>query len=174
MSATDVSKKVLSPITPFSDVSSLLTKLLDSIKSASSLSKISTTQASLGSVVVNSQLHAKTLKAARHTSVSAEAGKAYGDGYGKAKDALKKVIDKLTPTQVDFMSGLGFTDPNDDAKKRTDILNSVISSWDAAAAKYMNGHHSEGDAARKTFHARIREFDDTLLLEGKPPVTPDK
>lgn len=106
--------------------------------------------------------------------MSAEAGKAYGDGYGKAKDALKKVIDKLTPAQINFMSGLGFTDPNDDAKKRTDILNSAISSWDAAAAKYMKGHLDEGDAARKKFHTRMREFDDTLLLEGKPPVTPDK
>lgn len=99
--------------------------------------------------------------------------KAYGDAYGKAKEEIKRVTDSLTPQEIDFLSGLGFTNPSDEAKKRTDVLNSALTAWDKAASAYMKQAGAQGDAARADMKKRFAEFDDAIFTKGKTPVKPD-
>lgn len=146
MVVISVKNKLASLRPPFAELYSPLTALLDVISKEASMA----------------------------TPVSPKAAKAYGDGYTKAKDLIKPVVDKLTTEQVNFLSGLQFTSPSDDQKNRVDILNSVISSWDSAAAKYMKGKIAEGDTAKKQFFDRLIEFDGAITSKGKPPLSPDK
>lgn len=91
-----------------------------------------------------------------------------------AKDVLQPVVDGLTTDQVGYFEGLNFTDPNDDTKKRTDILNSSYSAWDSAAAAYMKGDKTTGDQARSDLQSRLQEFDTTVEKKGDPAVSPDQ
>lgn len=150
--------KLVRPPTPFADTYMELNALLNTIRWASSTGKV------LHAVQTQGQPPGSTTTAA----------KAYGDAYGKAKGILKPVVDRLSPVQLEYLSGLGFTDPGDDAKKRTDVLNSVVCSYDTVAAKYMKGELQTGDAGRPVLLARLSEFDDAIIFEGKPSVTPDK
>lgn len=113
---------------------------------------------------------------------TAAAATAYSDAYSGnptkqvtgASPTITAYVKTLAATEVDYFSGLGFTDPHDDAKKRQDIVNSLLASWDASAAKYLNGKVSDGDAARPTLQKRLQEFETTFETAGKTAVTPDK
>lgn len=168
-----VQNKIILPPTPFGDIFDQLTKLLDAIKKGSSI-RTSVTGVESTTVATSPPPSIRASKTLTPSPVTLAAGSAYGDGYGKAKDAIKKVVDKLTPAQVEFMSGLGFTDKHDLAKKRTDIVNSVLSSWDASAAKYMKAQLGAGDAARLQLRDRLAQFDVAYDTQGKTAVPPDK
>lgn len=90
-----------------------------------------------------------------------------------AKDVIKELVDQLSPQEIGYLSGLNFTAPNDDKKKRTDVVNSVLTAWDKSAAKYMKQERAAGDAARKDLQARLAEFDTAIRTQGKTPVKPD-
>lgn len=158
---------------PFVTAYGPLARLLEAIDQATNRAFVTTATRAFG-VSTPPPKVVKASKVKKHAPVSTAAGKAYGDGYTKAKDALKQVVDKLSPDQVNFMSGLGFTAPNDDAKKRADILNSVISAWDAPAAHYMKGETGAGDKGKSELYDRLLQFDTALETQGKTPVPPDK
>lgn len=99
--------------------------------------------------------------------------KAYGEAHGKASDAIKQAAATLSPDQVDFLSGLGFTDPSDVDKKRTDILNSLLSAYDAPAAKYMKNLTGDGDGLLPALKQRLIDFDAAVNSQAKVPVSPD-
>ena len=98
---------------------------------------------------------------------------AYGNDYAKAKSLIQATVSGLTLEQVSYVSGLNFTKPTDDASNRADILNSVISAYDAAAAKYMKNQPSAGNALLPALAARLQQFDVAVQTEGKTPVLPD-
>lgn len=171
--ASEILRLVLGP---FASTYGQLAKLLDAINQTTSSAFVLVANKAALSVTVppppEPQVRASKVK--KRAPVNAAAGKAYGDGYSKAKDILKPVVDKLSPDQVNFLSGLGFTAPNDDKKKRTDILNSVVSAWDAPAAHYMKGETGAGDKGKSALFDRLQQFDDALSTQGKTPVPPDK
>lgn len=101
------------------------------------------------------------------------AGSAYAKQHGKASDLAKQIVNGMPPAQVDFFSGLNFTDPNDLTKKQTDITNSTLAAWDKAAAKFMHGQFNDGESARLNMQKRLQEFDDVIANSGNPAVTPD-
>lgn len=90
-----------------------------------------------------------------------------------AKAIIEGHVNSLSPEHIGYLSGLGFTAPNDDKKKRTDIVNSVLSAWDKPAAKYMKQELSAGDGAVPAFKQRLEEFDTAIRTQGKTPVKPD-
>ena len=110
-----------------------------------------------------------------------DAASAYGDAYtgnpGKkitgAKSIIEKYVKALTPAEVDYLNGLGFTDPNSDEKKRVDIVNSLLCTWDVAAAKLMKGDFTGGLAAALALADRLDEFDATVNGKGTPALKPD-
>lgn len=91
-----------------------------------------------------------------------------------AADIIKKHVNDMTIEQVNALSGLKFTDPNDDAKKRQDVINSALSAWDAVASKYMKNAQQDGDDLRPNLLTRLKEYDTVISNAGTPPVTPDK
>jgi hypothetical protein len=91
-----------------------------------------------------------------------------------AKDVLQPVIDGLSSDQVDDFEGLNFTDPDDDTKKRTDILNSAYSAWDKSAGAYMKLDTTTGDTERANLESRLQEFDAAVQGDGDPAVSPDQ
>jgi hypothetical protein len=111
-----------------------------------------------------------------------DAASAYGGAYtgnpGKkitgAKSIIEKYVKALSAQEVDYLKGLGFTDPGNDAQKRTDIVNSILCTWDASAAKLMKGDFAGGLGDALTLLARLDEFDATVDGKGTPPLTPDK
>jgi hypothetical protein len=98
---------------------------------------------------------------------------AYGTDYGKAKALIQSLVDSLSPTDIGYFVGLKFTSPTDDKSNRTDVVNSIISAWDAAAAKYMKGQVSAGDALALMLLARLKQFDVAVQTAGKTSVPPD-
>lgn len=90
------------------------------------------------------------------------------------KDFIKPFVDSLTPEEVQWFAGLNFTDANDDAKKRTDIVNTIVAAWDKAAGKYMNQDIGGGDALRDGLVQRLQQLDATLSSRGQTPVAPDQ
>jgi len=98
---------------------------------------------------------------------------AYGVAYNEASKLLKAVVDGLTPEGVQSLSGIGFSSPGDDAKSRGDILNSILSTWDASASKYMKNQSGDGDAARPALLQRLKEFDSAIASNGTAAVAPD-
>lgn len=90
-----------------------------------------------------------------------------------AKTVIEDYVKTLTATEIGYLSGLGFTAPNDDKKKRTDVVNSVLSSWDKSASKYMKQELAAGDAAASTLKSRLDEYDTAIRTQGKTPVKPD-
>jgi len=113
--------------------------------------------------------------AAKAAPGTTDAGaKAYGDAYKKAKDILQKVVDGLTAEDVNFLDGLGFANPNDEKKKRTDVLNSALAAWDKPASKYMKSALGEGDGLKPELLNRLKEFDTAIRTQKKTPVKPDQ
>lgn len=159
---------------PFASAHGQLVGLLDAINHETNAAYVTTATGAIGTLALAPAPQVKASKVKKHAPVSKGAAKAYGDGYTKAKGILKPVVDKLTPDQVNFMSGLGFTAPGDDAKKRIDILNSVVSAWDAPAAHYMKGETGAGDKGKSALFDRLLQFDIALETQGKTPVPPDK
>ncbi len=100
--------------------------------------------------------------------------KAYGDAYKKAKDEIQKFVDNLSPAEIGYLSGIGFTAPGDDKKKRDDVVNTALAAWDKSAAKYMKNAMGEGDAARGGLLQRLRELDTALTSRGVTPAKPDQ
>jgi len=170
------SETIVAFLGPFTSQYGPLVNLLVAIDQATNSALFASATNAVASVLIppSPQPQVKASKVKKRAPVSTAAGKAYGDGYTKAKDVLKPVVDKLSPDQVNFMAGLGFTAPNDDAKKRTDILNSVMSAWDAPAAHYMKGETGAGDKGKSALYDRLQEFDTALETQGKTPVSADK
>ena len=100
--------------------------------------------------------------------------KAYGDAYKKAKDEIQKFVDGLSPAEIGFLSGIGFTAPGDDKKMRGDVVNTALAAWDMSASKYMKNAMGEGDAARGGLLQRLRDLDTALTSRGVTPVKPDQ
>lgn len=98
----------------------------------------------------------------------------YSKSYAGARDVLAQVVNHLHARQVDLFANLGFSDPNDVAKKRNDMVNSVLSAWDAPAAKYAKSKAQDGDALRVALEARLREFDNVIANHGLFLPAPDK
>jgi hypothetical protein len=173
--SSDKASKLTAFLGPFTKTYGTLVKLLDAIDQTTNSVYFARADTIVSvSVPPPPPAQVRASKVKKREPVSTAAGKAYGEGYTKAKEALKAVVDKLTPDQVNFMSGLGFTNPGDDAKKRTDILNSVVSAWDAPASKYMKGQTGEGIKGKAAMYTRLQQFDDALETQGKTPVPPDK
>jgi hypothetical protein len=149
------------PFNKFGDLYNPLVALLDRIKS----------EAPKGKPVPETAPNGDPLAAPGTTDTGA---KEYGDAVKKAKDLIKPVTDGMTPEQINFCSGLGFTDQNNDDKKRGDILGAVQSAWDASAAKYMKQAQGDGDGLRPTLQARLHEFDVAVQTAGKTAVKPDQ
>jgi hypothetical protein len=147
---------VAPPFSEFSNLNDPLTKLLDSIKSAAPSG--TPTPASAGAAPGTTDTGAK----------------AYGDAHGKASDAIKAVVTALDDTSIGYFKGMGFTDPNDVSKQRTDVLNSVLNSWDQPASKYMKNAISDGDGLRPAMLSRLQEFDTAVQTAGATPVKPDQ
>lgn len=98
----------------------------------------------------------------------------YSRSYAAARDIVAQVVGHVSTKHVELFANLGFSDPNDVSKKRNDVVNSALSSWDAAAAKYAKGKAQEGNALRSAFEARMREFDNVVVSKGLFLPAPDK
>lgn len=111
----------------------------------------------------------------------ADAATAYGNAYTGNVDkhiigavtVITDFVNTLAPEQIDYMQGLGFTDSYDDKKKRQDVINSVLSKWDAGAAWYMKGKTRNGNVMRADLFDRLTEFDTVMLAHGSLNVQPD-
>ena len=100
--------------------------------------------------------------------------KAYGESYNKAKEVVTNFVAGLTPDDLESLSGMGFTDPNDDAKKRTDVVNTVMSAWDRSASNYMKMDIISGDAGKSSLQFRLQELDAAIQDPSTYAVTPDQ
>ena len=88
-------------------------------------------------------------------------------------DYVGDVVHKLTAEQIGWVwSGLELSSPPE--KRAQDVINSVSSTWDKAAAKYMKNDISGGDSERKNIAPRLKEFDDALSSKGGTPVKKDE
>lgn len=160
------------PFTKFSDAFSDLTALLDNVKSEASKDKASGATA-YGNACAGKRDYGKDAS-----------GNVILDGKGQpsqvtvtakgAKDIIQAVTDPMTSDQVEYFSGLSFTDPSDDVKKRGDIVNSAYSAWDKSASKYMQNDSTTGDSEKATLQSRLQEFDAVIQNAGSPAVTPDQ
>lgn len=141
-----------------------LSNLLDTIKNEGQKGKPLPKTSAIG----------KPLPVLPPEGVTDAGAKAYSDAVNKAKAIIEPVVRNLTNEEVGYLSGIGFTDPNDDAKKRIDITNSIHAAWDKAAAKYMKLDVNGGDAARADMLKRLQEFDAAIKSTGVIPASPDK
>lgn len=91
-----------------------------------------------------------------------------------AKTLIEGLVATLTSKEIDYMSGLKFTDVSDDEKKRKDVVNSALSHWDASASKYMKQDRKGGDEAREAFRKRLYDYDTAIVSSGKTPIKPDE
>ena len=99
---------------------------------------------------------------------------AYGTAYGDAKTEITSLVTGFANSEILYFSGLEFTTPNNVASCRTDVINSVISAWDKAAASFMKNDTKDGNAGKVTLLSRLEAFDATYQTAGKVPIAPDK
>lgn len=99
--------------------------------------------------------------------------KAYSIAYDSAKKILDATVNNLTVEQLGYLSGLEYRDPNDEKLMREDVTNSILSSWDLAASKYMKNEIGAGDEQKTTLFDRVQEFDTAISSKGQSPVAPD-
>lgn len=102
-----------------------------------------------------------------------EGAKAYGDAWKAAQTQVKGVVSKLSSTDLDYVwKGLELSSAAD--KHGDDVTNSVLSTWDAAASKYMKADNGGGDSEAAKLKPRLDEFDTALSSQGATPVKKDE
>lgn len=101
-----------------------------------------------------------------------EGAAAYGDAWKAAQTQVKGVVSKLSSTDLDYVwKGLELSSAAD--KHGDDVTNSVLSTWDAAASKYMKNDGGADSEAGK-LKPRLDEFDTALSSQGATPVKKDE
>ena len=102
-----------------------------------------------------------------------EGAKAYGDAWKEAQKQVKAVIAKLSPDELTWAwTGLELSTTPD--KHADDVTNSVLSTWDAAASKYMKNDTGGGDGEAGKLLPRLQEFDTAVSSKGGTPVKKDE
>lgn len=102
-----------------------------------------------------------------------EGAKAYGDAWKDAQSKAKDVVRKLSSTELDYAwKGLKLSSAAD--KHVDDVTNSVLSTWDVAASKYMKSDNDGGDSEADKLKSRLDEFNTALSSEGATPVKKDE
>ena len=160
----DEAPSPLPPFSGFSDLYDPLARLLDQIR----------TEGPKGKPLPKKSASGKPLPILPPHGVTDTSAKAYGITNNKATTVIKPIVDQLSDEAVGFLSGLGFTDPNDVVKQRTDVVNSIHAAWDKSASEYMKLKTSAGDSARTDMANRLQEFDTAIITLGVTPVTPDQ
>lgn len=90
-----------------------------------------------------------------------------------SRDYVAPVVKNLSAEQLDWVwKGLELSSAPD--KRADDVINSILSTWDAAAAKYMKNDAGGGDSARAKLSPRLQEFDTALSSKGGTPVKKDE